>query len=73
MVYYGLTLKAGSLGSNKYISLALAGLIEIPADFATLYSMDRWVVVCLDVAGLNMYNIIEYCNRNARLVVDCFA
>jgi len=44
MVYYGLTLKAGDFGSNRYISIAMVGLIEIPADIAAFYFMDRLVV-----------------------------
>jgi len=40
-VYYGLTLRAGTLGSNRYISVSMSGLVEIPADFVTLWSMDR--------------------------------
>jgi len=43
MVYYGLTLKAGDFGSNRYISIAMVGLIEIPADIIALYFMDRSV------------------------------
>eukprot|EP00057_Strongylocentrotus_purpuratus_P005121 XP_003730263.1 PREDICTED: solute carrier family 22 member 15-like [Strongylocentrotus purpuratus] len=31
MVYYGLTMNAGNLGSNVYISFALSGLVELPA------------------------------------------
>lgn len=44
MVYYGLTLKAGDFGSNRYVSIAMVGLIEIPADIVALYFMDRSVV-----------------------------
>ena len=44
MVYYGLTLKAGDFGSNRYVSIAMVGLIEIPADIAAFYFMDRSVV-----------------------------
>ena len=43
MVYNGLTMKAGDFGSNRYISIAMVGLIEIPADVAALYFMDRFV------------------------------
>lgn len=45
MVYYGLTMRAGSLGGDKYVSIALAGLIEIPADLLTLYLMDKLVLL----------------------------
>lgn len=48
MVYYGLTMRAGNLNGNRYINVALAGLIEIPADIVTLYLMDVSVpAVCL--------------------------
>jgi len=43
MVYYGLTLKAGDFGSNRYVSIAMVGLVEIPADIVALYFMDRLV------------------------------
>lgn len=40
MVYYGLTMRAGNLNGDRYVNVALAGLIEIPADIVTLYLMD---------------------------------
>jgi len=47
MVYYGLTLKAGDFGSNRYASIAMVGLVEIPADIVALYFMDRLVTQSL--------------------------
>jgi len=41
MVYYGLTLKAGDFGSSRYVSIAMVGLVEIPADLVALWLMDR--------------------------------
>jgi len=43
MVYYGLTLKAGDFGSSRYVSIAMVGLVEIPADIVAFYFMDRSV------------------------------
>lgn len=40
MVYYGLTMRAGNLNGDRYMNIALSGLIEIPADLLTLYLMD---------------------------------
>ncbi|ELU07976.1 hypothetical protein CAPTEDRAFT_127727 [Capitella teleta] len=64
-VYYGLTIGAGNLGSDMYISVALSGLIEIPAYFATWLFLDRigrrpsftWTmmvaaVVCMSIMAL---------------------
>jgi len=36
-VYYGMTMSAGSLGGNMWISVALSGLAEIPAYLLAMY------------------------------------
>ena len=33
MVYYALAMRSGDLGSNRYVSFSLSGLVEIPAIF----------------------------------------
>lgn len=40
LVFYGLTMRAGDLNGDRYLNVALAGLIEIPADIVTLYLTD---------------------------------
>ncbi|CAH1795803.1 unnamed protein product [Owenia fusiformis] len=40
-VYYGLTLSSGDLGSNMYISVALSGLVEIPANIVAIFLLNR--------------------------------
>ena len=60
MVYYGLTLKAGDFGSSRYISIAMVGLVEIPADLVALYCMDRFVsLVIMHMAALLIRTIID--------------
>ncbi len=43
LAYYALSLSAGSLGGNMYISFALSGLVELPSIFATYVLVDRSV------------------------------
>ncbi|XP_071958365.1 solute carrier family 22 member 15-like [Antedon mediterranea] len=40
VVYMGLTMGAGDIGSNAYISLALSGLVELPAYVACVLLLD---------------------------------
>ena len=38
--YYGLPMGAGDLGGNMYMSVALSGLVEMPAYLTTLYLIE---------------------------------
>ena len=38
--YYGLTMGAGNLGNNMYSTVALSGLVELPAYVTTLYLIE---------------------------------
>lgn len=40
--YYGLTMSAGDLGSNAYISVTLSALVELPAYCGSLLFVDRY-------------------------------
>uniref|UniRef100_H2YQZ9 Major facilitator superfamily (MFS) profile domain-containing protein n=1 Tax=Ciona savignyi TaxID=51511 RepID=H2YQZ9_CIOSA len=40
-VYYGLTLAAGDIGDNPYVSEVLSGLVELPTLLLTGYILDR--------------------------------
>ena len=44
MVYYALSLSAGDLGGNRYLSFVLSGLIEIPSYILTIVVLNRCVV-----------------------------
>jgi hypothetical protein len=41
MVYYGLSMSAGSLGGGRYISVALSGLVELPGLYVSYHLMER--------------------------------
>ena len=43
MVYYGLSMSAGSLGGGRYISVALSGLVELPGLYISYHLMERYV------------------------------
>lgn len=43
MVYYALSLSAGDLGGNRYLSFVLSGLIEIPSYILTIVLLNRCV------------------------------
>lgn len=40
-VYYGLTMNSSSQGSNRYVSFALSGLVEIPAHLLCTVTLNR--------------------------------
>ncbi|XP_064403541.1 organic cation transporter protein-like isoform X2 [Halichondria panicea] len=40
LVYYALTMSAGELGGNRYVNIALAGLVEIPSYIAGYFLLD---------------------------------
>ena len=42
MVYYGLSLNAGNLGGDRYISFSLSGLIEIPSAVLMYFLINRY-------------------------------
>ncbi|XP_033120474.1 solute carrier family 22 member 15-like [Anneissia japonica] len=42
MVYYGMSLSSATLGGNPYVSFAVSGLIEIPANYFAYVLMRRW-------------------------------
>ncbi|XP_069756888.1 solute carrier family 22 member 15 isoform X2 [Narcine bancroftii] len=41
LVYYGLTLSAGELKGNRYLNIAMYGLVELPAFPLCLYFIDK--------------------------------
>jgi len=43
MVYYGLSLNAGNLGGDRYISFSLSGLIEIPSAVLMYFLINRYI------------------------------
>ena len=44
MVYYGLSMSAGSLGGGRYISVALSGLVELPGLYISYHLLNRSAV-----------------------------
>ena len=45
LVYYALSLSAGDLGGNRYLSFVFSGLVEIPSYVLTIVVLNR----CVDV------------------------
>ena len=43
MVYYGVSFSTPTLGGNMYLNFFLASIIEIPANYAGIWAMGRWV------------------------------
>jgi MFS family permease len=41
IVYYGLSMNAGSLGGGRYLSLVLSGLVELPGLYVSYYLLNR--------------------------------
>ena len=41
MVYYGLSMRVSDLGSNRYISTSLSGLIETPGVLVAYKALNR--------------------------------
>ena len=41
MIYYALSLNAGSLGGGRYLSVALFGVVEMPVQFAAYLLINR--------------------------------
>ncbi|XP_071958752.1 solute carrier family 22 member 15-like [Antedon mediterranea] len=65
LVYYGLTLSAGDIASNAYISVALSGLVEIPGIFFCVWCMDslgRRKCMCLSMitGGFSCFLVIAF-------------
>ena len=42
-IYYGMTMSAGSLGGNRFVSVSLSGLVEIPANLIAMATIDRYL------------------------------
>ena len=40
VVYYGLSMSAGSLGGGRYISVALSGVVELPGLYICYYLLN---------------------------------
>ena len=40
-VYYGLTLAAGKMGGNRYVSVIVNAFVEIPSNLAIIYFMNH--------------------------------
>ena len=43
VVYYGLSMSAGSLGGGRYLSLVFSGLVELPGLYVSYELLNRYV------------------------------
>ena len=50
MVYYGVSFSTPTLGGNMYLNFFLASIIEIPANYVSIWAMGKYV----DSALLNL-------------------
>ncbi|KAM9290545.1 solute carrier family 22 member 15-like, partial [Gastrophryne carolinensis] len=66
LVYYGLTLGAGLLGGGVYLSLALSGLIELPA-----YPLCMYLLNCKRIGRRRSLCIFLCCGGVACLLTLC--
>ncbi|XP_064418782.1 solute carrier family 22 member 15 isoform X2 [Latimeria chalumnae] len=56
LVYYGLTMNASDSKGNRYLNVALYGLVEIPAFPLCLYFIDKpWAGRCKTIAGFLVF------------------
>ena len=53
MVYYGLSLGVGGLSSSLYIGFALSGIVEIPSNFFSFFTLEK--LVCSLINMINNY------------------
>ena len=42
LVYYGVSYGAVDLGGNRYLNVFFISVIEIPSNFALIWSLSRW-------------------------------
>ena len=42
LVYYGVSYGAVDLGGNRYLNVFFISVIEIPSNFALIWSLNRW-------------------------------
>ncbi len=63
MVYYALSMNAGSLGDNMYISFALSGLVELPSLVVAYIAVNRSaIIMSRDVSVLSGFAAL--CSTN---------
>ncbi len=61
LVYYALSLSAGNLGENKFISFSLSGLAELPSIALVYFVVDRSVInymIVFRAVGESEYSMV---------------
>jgi len=58
-IYYGLTLNSAALNWDPFLSFFFSGLIEIPANFGSIFIIQLWgrrptIVICNVVCGISL-------------------
>uniref|UniRef100_H2Y4B3 Major facilitator superfamily (MFS) profile domain-containing protein n=1 Tax=Ciona savignyi TaxID=51511 RepID=H2Y4B3_CIOSA len=62
-IYYGLTLNTGSLAGDPFLNFFISGLVEIPANFGAVLSIQLWgrrptVCMCNAICGLSLVGMM---------------
>ena len=68
--YYGLPMGAGDLGGNMYMSVALSGLVEMPAYLTTLYLIESRSGQMRSIYRLNVFHVLSACTPSGNIFVE---
>jgi hypothetical protein len=59
-VYYGVSFSSVDIGGNRYLNVFLVSVVEIPSNFAYIWSAHRWVKEWSNIQYLKMCKLSLY-------------